>query len=138
MTPDPSKWKHIGTSSNAKFYEADEDVLVVMPDEGSTDTATSADESIRIQVEYLREHNRRAGTVVMMDGLAGQDVGARAVYRDKPDPSHQVCFALVGGTTFGRTAGSIFTSLAPPRCPTRLFTDFDEAVAWVKTMVRAR
>lgn len=138
MKPDPSQWKRIGTSSNAAFYELDEEVLVVVPDEGSTDTAASADESVRIQVEYLREHSRRSGTVVLLDGLAGQDVGARAVYRDKPDASHQVCFALVGGTSFGRTAGSIFTSLAPPKCPTRLFAEFDEAVAWVRTMVRAR
>ena len=138
MKPDASKWKHIGTSSNAKFYEFDQEVLVVMPDEGSTDSAASADESIQIQVEYLREHNRRAGTVVVLDGVAGQDSGARAVYRDKPDPSHQVCFALVGGTTFGRTVGSIFISLAPPKCPTKLFKTFEEAVAWVHVMVRAR
>lgn len=137
MKPDPS-WKHIGTSSNAKFFEVDDELLVVVPDDGSTDSAASADESIRIQVEYLREKNRRAGTVVMMDGIASQDSGARAVYRDKPDASHQVCFALVGGTTFGRTVGSIFISLAPPKCPTKLFKTFDEAAAWVRVMVRAR
>lgn len=128
----------MGRSSNASFYELDAEVLVVVPDEGSTDNATSAQESIDIQVAYLREHNRRAGTVVLLDGIAGQDAGARAVYRDKPDPSHQVCFALVSATPFGRTAGSIFTSLSPPKCPTRLFADFDEAVAWIRTMVRAR
>lgn len=138
MSLDTSKWKPIGTSSNAKFYELDKDVLVVVPDEGSTDSAASADESIHIQVEYLRQQSRRSGTVVVLDGIAGQDSGARAVYRDRPDPSHQVCFALVGGTTFGRTVGSIFISLAPPKCPTKLFKTFDEAVAWVRVMVREK
>lgn len=138
MSVDTSKWKQIGSSSNAKFFELDEHVLVVVPEEGSSDTAASAEDSIRIQVEYLREKSRRSGTVVLLDGIAGQDSGARAVYRDRPDPSHQVCFALVGGTLFGRTVGSIFISLAPPKCPTKLFKTFDEAVAWVRVMVRER
>lgn len=136
MSVDSSRWRPIGESSNAKFFELDPEVLVVLPADGSHDTKETAAESIRIQLEHLRQNNQRAGTVILMDQVAEQDGGARSVYRDAPDPAHQVCFALVGGTTFGRAVASIFIGLSPPKCPTRMFATFDDAVAWVRTMVR--
>ena len=136
MSFDPTKHTLIGTSSNAKFYELDEEVLVVVPDDGSHDDGESAAESIRVQVEYLREKNRRSGVVVLMDSVLNQNAGARAVYRDHPDKNHQACFALVGGTPFSRAVCSIFVTLSPPGAPTRVFGDFNEAVAWARSMAR--
>ena len=86
-----------------------------------------------IQLEHLRKTGTRAGTVVFMDRLVQQDSAARTVYRDAPDPAFQVCFALVGGTPFGRAVGSIFIGLSPPKVPTRMFGNLDEALAWVRT-----
>lgn len=136
MNFDPSKFKVIGESINAKFYELDHEVLVVLPHEGSQDTQASATESVSIQLEYLRTRNRRSGVVVLMDSVTAQDAGARSVYRELPEPAHQVCFALVGGTAFGRVVCSIFVSLSPPKSPTRVFANFEDAVTWVRAMVR--
>jgi hypothetical protein len=74
----------------------------------------------------------------MMDRVVEQDGGARAVYRDEPDPAFQACFALVGKTAFGRAVASIFIGINPPRVPTRLFATLEEALAWVRTIVRTR
>lgn len=134
MTFDPSAWTKFGQSSNASFYELDPQVLVVVPVDGTTDDARTAHESVRLQLEHLRSHARRAGVVVMMDHVAEQDSAARAVYRDEPDPAFQACFALVGGTPFGRAIASIFIGLHPPRVPTKMFGTFEEAVAWCRTM----
>lgn len=132
---DPSAWKKIGQSRNATFYELDAQVLVVVPVDGSRDTFETATDSVRIQLEHLRPLSRRAGIVVMMDNVAEQDSKARGVYRDAPDPAYQVCYALVGGTPFGRAVASIFIGLSPPKVPTKMFGTFEEAVGWARGMV---
>lgn len=138
MKTDRSGWKKIGESSNADFYEVAPHLLVVAPHDGSMDTAASARESVKVQLDHLRARDRRAGVIVLVDAVAEQDSGAREVYRNEPDPSRQVCFALVGGTVFGRAVASIFMSLSPPKCPTKAFATFEEARAWIEEMVRER
>lgn len=138
MSPDTSGWSSIGRSTNADFYEVEPGLLAVVPVEGASDDETTAKESIRVQLEYLRAHAQRAGVLVFMDRLTEQNAAARTVYRESPDPAFQTCFALVGGTAFGRAIASIFVGLHPPRVPTRLFATQEEAVAWVRTMTRAR
>lgn len=136
MTPvDTSGWTPIGSSDNAEFFEVEPHVLAVVPREGAVDDAATARQSVRIQLDHLRARGRRAGIVVWMDRVVEQDAGARAVYRDAPDPAFQVCYALVGGTAFGRAVASVFIGLSPPRVPLRLFATFPEALAWVRETV---
>ncbi len=104
----------------------------MVPFEGASDNAATARESVAIQLEYLRGTGIRAGVVVFMDRVIEQDSGARAVYRDAPDPTFQECFALVGGTPFGRAVGSLFIGLSPPRVPTRMFATLDDALRWIR------
>lgn len=130
-----SGWKRIGASANADFFEIEPHVLAVVPHEAVTDDEATARESVTIQLEYLRRNGTRAGVVVFMDPVIEQTAAARNVYRTLPDPAFQACYALVGGTTFGRAVGSIFIGIHPPRVPTRLFGTFDEAMAWVRQVV---
>jgi hypothetical protein len=132
MSVDVSGWKPIGVSSNADFYEIEPQILAVVPFEGATDNAATARESVAIQLEHLRGAGVRAGVVVFMDRVIEQDSGARAVYRDAPDPTFQECFALVGGTPFGRAVGSLFIGLSPPKVPTRMFATLDDALRWIR------
>ena len=130
---DTSGWTRIGTSANADFFEIEPHILAVVPHDGISDDAATASASVRIQLEHLRATGRRAGVVVFMDRVVHQDSGARTVYRDAPDPAFQVCFALVGGTAFGRAVGSVFIGLSPPKVPTRMFATLPEAIAWIRT-----
>lgn len=138
MTPDTSAWSAIGQSGNADFYEVEAGVLAVVPFDGTADTAETAAESIRIQLDHLRARGSRAGTVVFMDAVASQSSGARDVYRNAPDPRFQTCFALVGSTMFGRAVSSVFMGLHPPRVPTRMFGTFQEALAWIRKSAEDR
>lgn len=138
MTPDTSAWSPIGRSGNADFFEVEPGVLAVVPFDGSTDTAQTAADSIRIQIEHLRASGRRAGTVVFMDGVVAQNSGAREVYRTAADPVFQTCFALVGSTILGRAVSSVFMGLHPPRVPTRMFGTFQEALAWIRKTAETR
>lgn len=133
MTPDVSGWMKFGSTMNADFYEVEPRLIAVVPRDGCLDDEASARASVSTQLAYLRERAVCAGVLVFMDGVAAQSAAARAVYRDAPDPAFQACFALVGGTVFGRAVASLFVGLAPPRVPTRFFANTEEAIAWART-----
>lgn len=138
MIPDTTRWSTIGRSANADFFEVEPGVLAVVPFDGADDTAGTAAESVRVQLEHLRAHGRRAGTVVFMDRIVAQSAGAREVYREAPDPLFQTAFALVGSTVFGRAVASVFIGLHPPRVPTRMFGTFEEALTWIRQTAETR
>jgi hypothetical protein len=138
MSPDTRGWKKIGSSSNAEFFEIAPGLLAVVPHDGTTDDARTAAESVAVQLEYLRATASRAGVLVFMDRVSAQDAGARNVYRDAPDPAHQACFALVGGTPFGRAVASLFVGLNRPRVPTRFFATAEEAMTWARAMATTK
>lgn len=135
---DTSAWTKIGSSDNAEFYEIEPQVLAIVPHSGSTDTAETARQSVEVQLSYLKSKGRRAGSLIFMDRVAEQDSEARTVYREEPDPNFQICFALVGGTVFGRAVGSVFIGLSPPRVPTKMFADIDAAMAWIRERARGQ
>ena len=134
-TIESAGWSRIGQSTNADFFEVEERVLAVVPFDRCDDNEATARESIRIQLEYLRGRKKRAGILVFMDRILTQSAAAREVYRVEPDPGFQTCFALVGGTTFGRAVGSFFIGIHPPRVPTRMFATMEEALGWARTTV---
>jgi hypothetical protein len=138
MVIDASAWTRIGRSENAEFFEIEPGVLAVVPFDRCEDDELTARASIRIQLEHLRSKRARAGVLVFMDRILKQSTQAREVYRQEPDPAFQACFALVGGTTFGRAVGSFFIGIHPPRVPTRMFRTLDEALAWAREMVRGQ
>jgi len=133
MTIDTTGWTPIGKSDNADFYEIEEGLLAIVPFEGSGDDEKTARQSVQIQHDFLRPRGRRAGVIVFMDPLVEQHASARIVYRDAPDPAFISCYALVGGTFFGRAVGSVFIGISPPRVPTKLFATFDEALTWTRS-----
>lgn len=138
MTVSTDGWKHIGSTDNAEFYEVEPEILAVVPHERSVDDETTARQSIELQLEYLRRHDRRAGVIVFVDRVVDQDAGARSIYRTAPDPTRQVCFALVSEDRFGMAVASIFMKLSPPKSPTKMFEDVERAKAWIRSMVAKR
>ncbi len=134
-TIESAGWVKIGQSTNADFFEVEARVLAVVPFDRCDDNEQTARESIRIQLEYLRARKKRAGVLVFMDRILTQSAAAREVYRVEPDPAFQSCFALVGGTTFGRAVGSFFIGIHPPRVPTRMFKTIEEALEWARSTV---
>lgn len=131
-TIETAEWKRIGRSANADSFEVEERVLAVVPFDRCDDNEDAARESIRIQLEYRRSRSKRAGVIVFMDQILTQSAAAREVYRVAPDPAFQACFALVGGTMFGRAVASFFIGIHPPRVPTQMFSTSDEALRWAR------
>lgn len=130
MSIDTKNWTKFGQTSNADFYQIDDSALAVIPHPGCTDDEATAKASVETQLAYLRSKSQKAGCIIFMDDIAQQTAGARVVYRDLPDPEYQACYALVGGTVFGRAVGSIFLGLSKPRVPTQMFATLDQALTW--------
>ena len=136
MSIDTSKWNKFGQTANANFYQIDESILAVVPFDGCTDDESTAKASVEIQKNFLQSKGKKAGCIIFMDSIAQQTSGARAVYGTLPDPSCQVCFALVGGTAFGRVVGSFFLGLSKPRVPTQMFATLEQAMDWCHIQVK--
>jgi hypothetical protein len=135
MTIDTKAWTKFGQTANADFYEIEPGLLAVVPFDGSTDDEATAKASVEMQLNYLRPKGQKAGVIIFMDNIAQQTASARAAYRDLPDPAYQACFALVGGTTFGRAVGSVFLGLSKPRVATQMFATLEQAMKWCHSQV---
>ena len=131
-------WTHVGTSSNADFYEVEPDILAVVPHVNSRDDERTARESLAFQRQHWHGRGHRGAVVVYMDPVVEQDSGARAVYANETASLPSTCFALVGETFFGHAAAAVFTGLSKPGLPTQVFRSFDDARAWIVEMNRTR
>jgi hypothetical protein len=138
MTAPGPGWKPLGATDNADWYQIQDDLIAIAPRPDARDTEESARESIAIQQRHWRSVGRRGAVVVFMDNLLDQDSGARAVYMAESDPTCTTCYALVGESLFAQAVGSVFTGLARPQVPTRMFRSLDEAMPWIEEMNRNR
>ena len=135
MAVDISNWVKFGQTTNADFYEISPGFLAVVPFNKCTDDETTAKASVQTQLDYLHSKKQRAAVVIFMDNIIQQTAGARTVYRDMPDLAYQACFALIGGTFFGRAVGSVFLGLSKPRVPTQMFGALEQALEWCRSQV---
>ncbi len=136
MSVDTKNWTKFGQTSNADFYHIDESTLAVVPFDGCTDDESTAAASIEMQLKFLRANKKKAACIIFMDGIIQQTAGARTAYRELPDPEYQVCYALVGGTAFGRAVGSVFLGLSKPRVPTQMFGTLEQALQWCHSQMK--
>ncbi|AKF05750.1 hypothetical protein [Sandaracinus amylolyticus] len=134
LEPDVTRWALLGSTSNAHFYEIEPRVIAIVPHERSIDDERTARESVELQHAHWRARGARGGAIVFMDRLVDQRPGARKVYTSVPDPALITCFALVGGTVFGRAAASVFLGLTRPSAPTRVFATYESALEWVRSV----
>jgi hypothetical protein len=122
-------WTKIGRSSNTAYYQAGDDVLIVLPDAGLKDDETSARENVAFQVQFAEGLGRRVGLVVNLSSLLSQDSAARRVYSSL-DPRLFRGSALVVRNPLARAIGSFFMGLSRPKFPAKLVESIDDGIAW--------
>lgn len=128
-TPDTSRWKPVGETSNTRYFLVEERVLAGLPAPGSADDAKTARENIDFQQDYF-EKSRPGVIIIFFDNLVSQDKGARSVYQTRGDPKLLLGTALVGGNLLSRAMGSFFMGLSKPKVAVKMFRTLDEAVVW--------
>lgn len=134
--PDP-EWNHLGSTSNAEFYEMEPNLLAVVPHQDTRDDASTARESIAFQDRHWNAVGRRGAVVVFMDPVLEQDGGAREVYAKETHDTLTTCYALVSETLFAQATAAVFTGLSRPGIPTRIFRSLEDARPWIDEMNRA-
>ena len=130
----PSGLPFIGESANTRYFAAADDIVLVMPIEGSRDDEASARENVAFQMGHARKLGRRCGFVVFLGPLVSQDAQARRVYAEGMDPALCFASALVVSNPLSRAIGSFFLGLSLPKIPTKLFDSVDAAIAWMDTV----
>ena len=130
--PVVDRWRQVGSNESARYYVAEEGILVVVPHQGIVDTEATARAAVTLQVEYLKSVGRAGAVVVLMDPIQHQEAGARHVYQREIDPAWYTCVALVTSSVLGRALASVFLGLARLTVPTQMFAELDAAVLWAR------
>jgi hypothetical protein len=132
MSIDP-RWPVLGRTGNATFHLAAPRIIVVVPDEGCTDDADTARQSIAFQQAHWKDHGTSGAAVVLMDRVVHQTKDARRVYQEEVDIKLITGFGLVSKSVFGRAVASVFLGLARPAIPTRMFDGLASALRWAES-----
>jgi hypothetical protein len=132
---DFSQYKEIGKTTNTVTYtlEAEPDLLLIVPLEGTMDNARDARENVTFFHNYARSLGRPCGCVVIMTNMLSQEAEARRAYGEI-DPRLFFAAALVVESALSRALGSFFIGLSRPVVPTKLFDSVENALEWLKTM----
>lgn len=133
--PDPSHLTLVGRTSNATYYRYEPRILLVYPVEGLVDDAATARENMEFQRHYLAENDPPGVVLSLLDGAAGQDRGARNVYKEGFDPSIWLAVSMIGGTAMSRAIGSFFLGLTRLPIPFKMFSTLEEALPWARGLL---
>ena len=135
IKPDTTGWKALGQRGNSRYFDIENGVLAIVPDEGTIDTAETAKENQEYQYAYFREKGRPGVVVIYFDLIKELNKDARSVYT-KSDPRYLCGVALVGGTLLSRAMASFFMGIiSPPPIPLKMFASTEDAVRWAREII---
>lgn len=133
--PDRSDWSPVGSTANTEYRARPgaPDILIVLPEPGLRDDAASARMNTDFQTAYAERVGRPCAVVVLLGALASQDSEARRLYAAAMSSERFFAASLVVTSPISRAIGSFFLGLSRPSVPTRMFADFDKAIAWAES-----
>jgi hypothetical protein len=128
-------WLPVGSTANTEYRTKKDapDILIVLPEAGLRDDAASARMNSAFQLEYATRVGRPCAVVVLLGALTSQDADARRIYAELMQAGGFYAASLVVTSALSRAIGSFFLGLARPPVPTRMFADFDKAIAWAES-----
>jgi|SRR5690349_20843841 len=131
-----ASWQLVGNTSNTEYRTKPDarDILIVLPHGGLRDTGESARMNMEFQVGYAESLGRPCAVIVHLASLNSQDAEARRVYAAAMQPRHFFAASLVVTSPISRAIGSFFLGLSRPAIPTKMWGDFDKAIAWAESL----
>jgi hypothetical protein len=135
IRPDVSGWTPLGQHGNSRYFVPSEGILVVVPDEGTIDTAATAKANQAYQHEYFKQKGRPGVVIIYFDLIKELNKDARSVYTQS-DPRYLCGVALVGGTLLSRAMASFFMGIiSPPPIPLKMLPSTEEALRWSREIL---
>ncbi|MES0491625.1 MAG: hypothetical protein ABUK01_16635 [Leptospirales bacterium] len=125
-------WESVGETISTKYFLDDKDILIVIPDQGSIDDEVTALENVNFIIDFSEKIGSSVGTVIYLTNLRSQDTKARKIY-SKMDSNHNYATGLVVTNLLSRAIGSFFIGLSKPPLPSKLFSNYEDAIEWIKT-----
>ena len=121
-------------TSTQKLYWDSENEIVWGELFADITTEELAKENIDAQ-ERIRDSMNKEKTRVIIDMTAVFEISkeARDYFANERTASIQRATALLIGSAVSRTIGNFFLGLNKPITPTKLFTDPQEAIKWLRT-----
>lgn len=134
--PDAADWIPVGKTVNTEYRTKSgaPDILIVLPEPGLRDDGPSARINVEYQTQYAERVGRRCAVIVQLGALMGQDAEARRIYAAGIAPDRFYAASLVVTSPISRAIGSFFLGLSRPKIPTKMFPDFDKAIAWAESI----
>lgn len=127
-------WERLPSTDAGTYYRLEPDLVLAVPHPEYRQTEEAATRSLAALDRIAREAGRKQAILVLVDGVVGQDSGARRVW-SMPRPDETRCAqALVCGTMLARAIGSFFLGLRKTAFPTRMFGDLGSAREWARKM----
>lgn len=128
-----TEWQKVGETSNTKYYQVKDNILLVVPNQNEKDDKKSAEENAEFQIRFAQKNNEPCATIVIVSNLMSQDSDARRVYAEKMNTENFFAAALIVTNPLSRAIGSFFLGLTKPKFPTQLFPDVDSAIVWINS-----
>jgi hypothetical protein len=135
LISDRSDWLPVGSTANTEYRakQGAPDILIILPETGLRDDAASARMNMAFQTEYAERLGRPCAVIVLLGSLTSQDAEARRIYAAGMQPGRFYAASLVVTNPLSRAIGSFFLGLSRPPVPTKMFPDFDKAIAWAES-----
>lgn len=109
----------------------EERVIYIHPLPGTTQTKQDAEENLEVVV---RELGSNLAVLVDARGSGVLTREAREVYAQRE--GYMIAQALLVESRFSRIAANLYIRISTPRHPTRMFTDQDAALRWLRGHLR--
>jgi hypothetical protein len=119
-------------TNTATFYKDENDIIHVVLHEGvSLDYYDALDHYL-----VIKNLSGNAPVLKLIDGRCGWSIQskARKFLAGKEVKEKTIARAIVQGSSIKKVLVNFFTELNKPEVPTRMFTDYDEAYAWLLEM----
>jgi hypothetical protein len=100
--------------------------IILRPNARITD-----DDCVRTRAELLALTGGKPGAVLLQ--VSGVGSVSRTAISHYSEAATVTAFAILGDTPVDRVIAHTLLRLAPPTCPTKYFTDEEEAVIWLRT-----
>ena len=122
---------HIFTESHPGFSVARVSVgiiRIILP----PNTLITKDDCVRTCAELLAlTGGKPGGALLQITGIGSLSPEAISAFGEAATVT---AFAVLGKTQVDRVIAHRLLRPAPPRCPTKYFTDEDEAISWLRTI----
>lgn len=119
-------------SATSISWMREDGILETKMKENAQDTIESAKENIQILGELAGEGNRPP-LFVDFRNIKSQTADARAYYAGEEAAKCMCAVALMAEGPISRMVGNFFVGLNKPKVPLKLFSNREDAFAWLRT-----